>query len=73
MYERNQIVLDTKEQAQTVAEILLENNNIVMVSREEEFYVLNWIFSFDSQPHRSNVVFMALDEFEERFYEREEV
>lgn len=53
--------------ATTVAEILMNNNYVVMLSREEQLYIINAIWSDSCD--RSNVMFMDRGEFEEKYVE----
>lgn len=53
--------------ATTIAEILMNNDYVVMMSREEGLYILNVIWS--SGCNRNDVVFMDRGEFEEKYME----
>lgn len=53
--------------ATTIAEILMNNDYVVMMSREEDLYILNVIWSAGCD--RNNVVFMDRGEFEEKYIE----
>ena len=67
----NELTFANKEAAFTVAELLLEECYVVMVSREGGFYILNWEYSKNC--NRNDVVFMSDDEFDEKYIERDVV
>lgn len=48
-----------------VAQILLDEDYVVMLSYEEDLLVINWLFSHGSD--RNNAVFMPRDEYEEEW------
>lgn len=52
-----------------VAKMLLDEGNVVMLSYEEEFLVLNWEWCESGYADRNEVVFMLKWEFEEKYYE----
>ena len=56
-----------KENALKVAEILLEEDNCVLLSKEEDLYVINYEYSQYSD--RNDVIFMNREEFESKYYE----
>ena len=51
----------------TVANHLIEEQYVVMLSIEEDLLILNYTYS--STANRNDVVFMDLEEFEEKYYE----
>lgn len=57
--------------ANILTEVLLANNYICMVSREEGLYIVNAIWSHNC--NRNDVVFMDTTEFEEEYIERGEL
>lgn len=59
----NEIAIKNKELAFKLAEILLEEDYVVMISREEQLYIINYIWSDTGS--RNNVVFMSREEFDE--------
>jgi hypothetical protein len=61
---RNQLVFKNHENGFKVAKILLDEGNVVMLSYEEEFLILNYEFS-EHGADRNDVVLMRRDEFEE--------
>ncbi len=60
------IVVGSFEEATQIAKILLDNDNVVMLSREESFWCINWTYSDYSD--RNNVVFIDREIFEEEEY-----
>ena len=52
-----------------VADILMDEGYVVMLSREENFYIINYVWSSERYADRSNVVFMEREDFEQKFYE----
>jgi hypothetical protein len=67
----NEIALSTFENAVTIADILISEGYVVMISREEQLYILNYEWSSNCAD-RNDVVFMDRDTFEEKFYENED-
>ena len=64
---RNEIAFRNKENALKVAEILVEEDNCVLLSKEEDLYVVNYEYSQYSD--RNDVIFMDREEFESKYYE----
>ena len=62
---KNQLTFHNHENGMKVAQMLLEENNVVMLSYEEDLLVLNWEWTPSAQPDRNYVVFMSRDEYEE--------
>lgn len=60
-----EITLDTYEDAVATAEILLRNNYVVMLSREEEIYMVNAVFA--AYGDRNDAVFMSRDYFDDTY------
>ena len=66
MLIKNELTFDTFQDMATVAEILLRNQYVVMLSREEALYVINYINTCEyNEANRNGVVFMSRDEFED--------
>lgn len=64
---RNEIALHNKENALKIAEILVEEDNCVLLSKEEDLYIIN--FEYSQYSDRNNVVFMDREEFDTKYYE----
>lgn len=62
---RNEIALKEKSTAFKIAELLVDEDYVVMISKEEGLYVVSFEWSEGSD--RNDVVFMSLDEFEEHY------
>ena len=63
-----EIAVHSYDDAQKIAEILLRNENVVMISREENLFIINFVYSKDSD--RNNVAFMERDVLWEEFIEK---
>lgn len=71
MIGEGELVLETPEAAfETVRQLLTEGNYVVMLSREEKFWIVNYLYS--DLCNRNDVVFMDRGEFEEKFCEVED-
>ena len=64
---KNELVFNSCENCMTVAKILLEEGFVVMLSREEDLWILNFVYSEHSD--RNDVVFMSQDEFGNKYIE----
>lgn len=65
---KNEIVFNTADAAFAAAKILLENASyVVMLSREEQFCVVNYEYS--ELNNRNDVVFMSRDDFYDKYTE----
>ena len=69
---RNELVFKNHENGFKVAKILLDEGNVVMLSYEEQFLIVNWEYGEDGYADRNCVIFMRRDEFEEEFDEQYE-
>lgn len=68
MIGEGELVFITPEAAfETVRQLLTEGNYVVMLSREEQFWIVNYIYS--DRCDRNDAVFMRREEFEEKFCE----
>ena len=57
--------------AESLAEILLDEGYVVMLSREEKLYIVNYIWS-ENYANRNVVVFVRRDEYEEEIFRNDE-
>ncbi len=62
-----ELVFTNWEAACEVAKLLLDECYVVMLSREEAFYILN--FEYSENCDRNDIVFMSRDDFEEKYVE----
>ena len=60
-----EIALDTYEDAVATAEILLRNNYVVMLSREDAIFIVNAVFAVYGD--RSDAVFMSREYFDDTY------
>ena len=67
---KNEIVFKNINMGMKVAEMLLNEDYVVLLSREDNFLVVN--FEFADAADRNEVVFMRLDEYEEELDELSE-
>lgn len=71
MIGEGELVFDTAAAAfETVRQMLTAGHYVVMVSREEELWIVNYLYS--DLCSRNDVVFMDRGEFEEKFCEVED-
>lgn len=61
-----EIALDTYEDAVATAEILLRNNYVVMLSREDAMFIVNAVFAFYGGD-RNDAVFMSREYFDDTY------
>ena len=66
---RNEIAFKSCDNCMAVARILIEENQVVMISKEENLWILNYEYSHNSD--RNDVVFMSQDEFYEQQLEEQ--
>lgn len=62
----HEIALHDKETALKIANILVDEDYVVMISREEDLYIVNYLYAQYSD--RNYVVFMDRDEFDTDYY-----
>lgn len=68
MIGEGELVFETPEAAfETVRQMLTSGHYVVMLSREEQFWIVNYLYS--DLCNRNDVVFMSREEFEEKFCE----
>lgn len=66
---KNEIAFKSCENCFQVAKILVEEANVVLISREEDLWILN--FEYSERADRNDVVFMSQDEFYEQLREEQ--
>ncbi len=66
---KNEIAIRNKEAAMRVVSCLVEEEYCVMLSREEDLYIID--FEYSEYSDRNNVVFMSREDFEQKFEEIE--
>ena len=65
----NTIAFKSHENGMKVAEILLKEGYIVLLSYEEDLLIVNWEWCESGYADRNEVVFMPRDEFDEKYCE----
>lgn len=66
---KNEIAFKSRENCMEVARILVEEDYVVLISREEDLWILNFVYSEHS--NRNDVVFMSQDEFYDVLHEEQ--
>lgn len=66
---RNEIAFKNHSRGLGVAKALLDEGNVVMLSYEEEFLILNWEYTNNGYADRNCVVFMQKWEYEDELLE----
>lgn len=66
MYDE-ELVFTKRENALVAADILMDEGYAILLTREEQFTVLNFKRTFPDSD-RNQVVFMLRDQFEEEFF-----
>lgn len=68
MIGEGELVFETPEAAfETVRQMLTKGHYVVMLSREEKFWIVNYIYS--DLCNRNDVLFMSRDDFDEKYCE----
>ena len=67
---KNEIALHSFEDAVTVSKVLLNNGYVTMISREEQLYIVNYVWS-QRGADRNDVAFMDRDELEDIIFNTE--
>jgi hypothetical protein len=60
---KEEVALHSYEDAMTMMKILVENNYCVMLSREENLWILNWVWSSNGA-NRNDMIFASRDNYE---------
>lgn len=66
MISKNEISFFNMEDALATTRILLRNDYVVMLSQEENLWIVNYEWS--PTCNRNDVVFISRDEFEDEFF-----
>lgn len=68
MIGEGELVFETPEAAfETVRQMLTSGHYVVMLSREEQFWIVNYIYS--DRCDRNDAVFMNREDFEDKYCE----
>lgn len=64
----NQICVKSYENVVALQKILLDEGHVVMVSREEQFWIVNWIWDPEDRADRNAVIFISREDYEYEEY-----
>lgn len=64
---KSEIAVQSKESALKIVDILVDEEYCVMLSREEDLYIID--FEYSEYSDRNNVIFMDRETFEQKFEE----
>ena len=64
---KSEIAVQSKESALKIVDILVDEEYCVMLSREEDLYIID--FEYSEFSDRNNVIFMNREDFEQKFEE----
>lgn len=67
---RDEIAIHDKEVALKIVDLLVDQDYVVMLSREEDLYIINYLYSKYSD--RNDVVFIDREEFDMKYYQIED-
>lgn len=69
--ENDGISVHSYEEACALAKILLDNGNAVMITEEEELYIVNYVWCDSGYPNRNDVIFRNRGDVEIELFEAE--
>lgn len=67
---KNEMALHSFEDVVTIAKLLLDNGYVAMISREEQLYIVNYVWSHRGAD-RNDVAFMNREELEDIIFNTE--
>ena len=70
--ENDSIAVNSFEDACALSKILLDNGNAVMITKEEDLYIVNYVWCDSGYPDRNDVVFRNRAELEIELMQAEE-
>ena len=65
----NEIALSSYEETMKLVEVLMNNGYVCMVSREEQLYIVNYIWSMEDYADRNAVCFQSREEVEDFIFD----
>jgi hypothetical protein len=68
----NEIAIKNKDTALKMAEMLISEGYCVMLSREEQLYIINYVWTSSVESDRNEVIFLSREEFEDEFFASDE-
>lgn len=70
LISREEVYIKNIDDVHLLSEILISNNNVVMISREENGYIVNWINTTEyNEANRNGVIFINRLDFDEYDFE----
>ena len=66
----HEIAVQDKEVALKIIDLLVDQDYVVMLSREENLYIIHYLYSKYSD--RNDVVFIEREEFDMKYYQMED-
>lgn len=67
----SEIALTSYEETMKLVEILMDNGYVCMISREEQLYIVNYIWSTEDYADRNAVCFQSREVVEDFIYKEE--
>ena len=64
----NEIAIKNEDTAFEMARMLLSEGYCVMLSREEDLYIINYEWSSEGYSDRNSMVFLSREKFEDDFF-----
>ena len=68
----NEIALSSYEETMKLVEMLMNNGYVCMISREEQLYIVNYIWSMEDYADRNAVCFQSREAVEDFIFDRDE-
>ena len=68
----NEIAIKNKDTALKMAEMLISEGYCVMLSTEEQLYIINYVWTSPIEADRNDVIFLSREKFEDEFFARDE-
>jgi len=68
---KHEIAVDNFADAETLLEVLINNGYVVLLSKEEKLWIINYIWS-ENNADRNDVVFMSREEYEDEIFRGDE-
>jgi len=68
----NEIAFDSNEDAFKVTELLLKNGYVVMISKEEDLTIVNYLYTCGSEADRNEVCFQSREAVEDFAFSTDE-
>lgn len=67
----NEIAVHSYESALNIQKELIDNGYVVMLSREESLWIINWIFDPTQTSNRNAVIFYSREDYEWEEYKKQ--